>query len=611
MIDDKGLRQTAPSVLESREHLEAILQGVADGVIVQDAEGVIAYANEAAAQLLGVPSILSLLHHSIADVFAPFDLFDTTGSPLSTANLPAQAVFQGDSSARRTIILRHRESSDERWWIVTASPVRDAADRVHHVVCILRDATDRVRGAQANARLAAIVASSGDAILGKNLNGIITSWNPAAERLYGYLASESIGQSVAILIPPDRPDELQSIMDRLRSGAQLDGFETVRVCKDGSRVDVALTISPILGADGRITGASTIARDITEQRRAQDGLRLLAEAGEVLGTSLEYQTTLASVAQLIVPRLADWCAVNMVDEAGKPTQLALTHVDPDKVVWLRMLQEQFPPDPDEAIAQMQAFSNGEPLIFREITDEFLVANARSPEHLEAIRQIGFRSAVAVPMMARGRVVGTISLVFAESGRLYDVADIALAQEIAQRAALAVDNASLYDEAQQAARAREDFLLTASHELRTPLTSVKAAAQLASRYLNQPEPDREKMATMIARLQDEIGRLETLSLDLLDAARIQRGRFELQPEPCDLIAIIDDVLAAIEHDGYRQPTHRLIVDADTPVSGVWDPQRLRQVVSNLVSNALKYSPAGGEVCIRILRDDGDAVLVVED
>ena len=616
MTDDMGpgespIGQAAPLVLESREHLEAILQGVADGVVVQDADGMVAYANEAAAQMLQVPFPADLLGSTIDAALTPFDLFDPARMSLTVADLPAGAVFQGALSSRRTIICRHRETGDERWWIVTASPIRDSAGNVRYAVGILRDATERVQDRQANAWLAAIVASSVDAIIGKTLDAIITSWNPAAERLYGYTSSEAIGQSITMLVPDDRPDEVPSIMARLRAGEAVEAFETVRVRKNGTRVDVSLTISPIVGPDGLIAGASTIARDITEQRRAQHALQLLAEAGEVLGTSLDYEATLASVADLIVPRLADWCSVNMVDETGKPTQIALAHTDPEKVRWVLELQESMGLDDEETSGISLARRTGEPVIYRDITDEMLVAGAKSPEHLAALRQIGFRSGVIVPMMTRGRAVGTMTLAFAESGRLYHDDEIELAKEVARRAAIAVDNAGLYAEAQHAAQAREDFLLTASHELRTPLTSVKATAQLVARYLDQPKPDRSRIGSMMKRLQSEIGRLETLSLDLLDAARIQRGRFELHPKPCDLVAMATDVLTVLGRSSHRQPGHRLVMDAEQPVSGFWDPQRLQQVVTNLVSNALKYSPDGGEVCVRIRRDAEIAILEVED
>ncbi len=616
MTDENGpgkvaTGHTSPPVLESREHLEAILQGVADGVVVQDTDGVIAYANEAAAQMLLVPSSVSLLGHAIDEVLAKFELFDVAGEPLSVADLPARDVFEGAPSARRSIVCHHPQSGEERWWIVNASPIRGETGQVSFAVCILRDATERVRGVQANARLAAIVASSADAIIGKTLDAIITSWNPAAERLYGYTVDEAVGQPIAMLVPPDRSDELPSIMARLRAGEAIEALRTVRVRKDGTRVDVQLTISPIHGQDGQITGASTIARDITKQHRAENALQLLAEAGEVLGASLDYEATLGSVAELIVPRLADWCSVNMVDETGRQTQIALAHSDPEKVKWVLELQQTIRPDDSETGALALARRTGEPVIYRDITDEMLVEGATSPEHLAAMRQLGFRSGVIVPMMSRGRAVGTMTLVYAESGRLYQDDEIDLAKEIARRAAIAVDNAILFAEAKQAAQARQDFLLTASHELRTPLTSVKAAAQLVARHLDRPEPNRQRIISMVANLQGEISRLEALSFDLLDAARIQRGQFELELEPCNLVAIASDVMSVLRRTNFHLPTHQLVLDAASPVTGVWDARRLRQVVSNLVSNALKYSPNGGEVRVRIRQADGEALLSVED
>ncbi|HEX5166834.1 MAG TPA: PAS domain S-box protein, partial [Thermomicrobiales bacterium] len=593
--------RSTPFMLETREQLRAILQGVTDGVVVQDSDGHIRYVNEAAAQLFSTSDPGGLLGRTVSDAFAQFDILDGSGLPITINDLPAREVFGGAPTARRSIVRRDRLTGEERWWIITASPVSSDTDTVPYVVCIIRDATDRVRAIRANARLATIVESSADAIVGKTLDAIVTSWNPAAERLYGYTAREMVGRSVALLIPPDRPDELAGIMARVRAGEQLEPHETIRVRKDGRRVDVALSISPIRDQDGRITGASTIARDITGLRRSQELMQLLAEAGDVLGTSLDYRATLDRLATLLVPRLADSCSINMVDASGIPTRLAHAHADPAKIEVLRQLEDLVPPEPAEAEALMQAVSNGEPLVFRELADDFLLANARSSEHLELLRQLRYRSVIVVPMMARGSVVGTISLVYAESDRRYQDDEIELAREIARRAALAVDNAILYADAQQAARAREDFLLTASHELRTPLTSVKASAQLIARYLDQPQPDHGRIETMVARLQTEIGRLEALSVDLLDAARIQRGRFEMHLEPVDLVTIADEVLASLERSSFRRSSHRLVLDASEPVSGIWDAQRLQHVVTNLVSNALKYSPDGGEVCVRIRQD----------
>jgi PAS domain S-box-containing protein len=616
VIDDIEARQRLASdahspVLETRQQLEAILNSVADGVIVQDAAGQLLYFNESAAQLTGWPDRDEALRCSIDTILAQFELCDDSGNPVAVADLPASAVFRGAPLARRRVRRRNRDTGEERWWTINATPIHDESGAVQFAVSIFRDATAFIHSNAANAQLAAIVASSGDAIIGKTLDSIITSWNPAAERLYGYTAQEAIGQSIAILVPPEQSDELPRIMKRLRADETIDSLETVRVRRDGTRVDVALQISPIHDGDGRVVGASSIARDITEYRRTLMALELLAQAGEVLGSSLEYQKTLAGVADLIVPRLADWCGVTVLDDNGQPAQLALTHIDPGKIEWVLELQERFPYDYEDTSALMRVLRTGDTVTYPEITDEMLVAAARSPDHLAVLRKLGFRSGMIVPMTVHGRTVGALSLVLAESGRYYQPSDVALTREIARRAALAIDNARLFTEAQQAAQAREDFLLTASHELRTPLTSVKVAAQLVSRYLIRAESEPERMVAMMTRLHSEIDRLETLSLDLLDAARIQRGRLDLESRMVDLVALAQSVLNSFDSAPERMPSHRLVLDAPDAVSGVCDPRRLRQVLVNLVSNALKYSPNGGDICVRVTATDDTASLVVED
>ena len=216
------------------------------------------------------------------------------------------------------------------------------------VLEINTDVTDRARREEQDARMAAIVQSSNDTIFSKTLDGIITSWNPAAERMYGYTDTEIVGKSVAILVPGDLPDEIPSILARLRRGERIENYETRRVRKDGSELNVSISISPIRDVSGTITGAATIARDITERVRmeeehrrlldreraarsaaewAQERLSFLAAASAVLGTSLDFEATLTNLAWLAVPRVADFCTVLVMDEEGELRRLVAAHVE--------------------------------------------------------------------------------------------------------------------------------------------------------------------------------------------------------------------------------------------------------------------------------------------
>src|SRR3712207_38055 len=211
--------------------------------------------------------------------------------------------------------------------------------------------------------------------------------------------------------------------------------------KDGSLVDVEVSVSTIL-RNGRETMCA-VAHDITERKQREEAQRFLAEVGAALSSSLDYRTTLANVARLAVPRLADWCAVDIVEEDGSLERLAVEHEDPQKVQLAHELNERYPPDPEAPRGAMRVVRSGQAEFYPDINDEMLVAAARDAEHLRLIRETGFVSLIFVPLVARGRTLGVITLVSAESGRRYREADLKRAEELARHAALAVDNARLY------------------------------------------------------------------------------------------------------------------------------------------------------------------------
>ena len=212
--------------------------------------------------------------------------------------------------------------------------------------------------------------------------------------------------------------------------------------------------SPVADAAGNVLYAVNVWQDATAQKRAEAAQRFLAEAGEALATSLDVEATLANITRLAVPRLADWCVVHLVREDGSVSQLAVAHADPDRVAWARRLQEQYPVDPDTDQGVVRVARTGLPEIFPQVTDEMLVAAARDPEHLAILRLVGFTSVMFVPMIARERSVGVITFVAAESRYRYDQRDLELKQELARRAALAIDNARLFD-AERAARLQSE------------------------------------------------------------------------------------------------------------------------------------------------------------
>lgn len=359
---------------------------------------------------------------------------------------------------------------------------------------VLRGATLRAneliklqaKAAENDAKLAAIVESSGDAIIGKTLEGTITSWNRGAEQTYGYTAAETIGRPVSMLAPPERRQEMEEILEKIRRGERIANSDTVRVRKDGRRIDIYLTVSPIRDAEGNITGASTIARDITGRKRRERAMQFLAEASTALASSLDYETTLSTVARLAVPHFADWCSVDMKDESGTLSRLAVAHVNPEKVAWAHELQKRYPPDPREPRGVFNVLRTGQSEFYPEIPDELLVEGARDAEHLEVARRLGFRSAMLVPLKVRGKTLGVISFVNAESGRHHTEEDLTLAEDLANRAALAVDNSYLYrvEHQTRVAAERASDRLMRLQAVTTALSKTLTSQQVAGAVIEQ-------------------------------------------------------------------------------------------------------------------------------
>jgi PAS domain S-box-containing protein len=272
--------------------------------------------------------------------------------------------------------------------------------------------------------------------------------NDAMAAMYGFeRAEEIVGARLADFLPRSVPENVDYLAAFIRSGHRLTDAESQEVDREGNPKRFLNNLTGIV-EDGLLVRAWGTQRDITERRRAEEAQSFLAEASDVLSSSLDYRETLSSVARLAVPTLADWCVVDVLDEEGSLERVAVEHPDPQKVALAYKLQEQYPPDPDSQRGIHQVLRTGEPEMMAEIPDELLEAAVVDAEHREILRELGLRSYIVVPMVARRRTLGAISLIAAESGRRYGETDLALAQELARRAALAVDNARLYEEAQR-------------------------------------------------------------------------------------------------------------------------------------------------------------------
>jgi PAS domain S-box-containing protein len=711
----------------------------------------------------------------------------------------------------------------------------------------------------ARRHLAALVEGSEDAIVGKDLDGNIVSWNASAERLYGYTAAEIAGRPFAVLVPPDRAAEVELLSRRLRQGDRIVQFDTVRQRKDGSLVPVSLSYSPIQDGQGRLIGTAAITRDVTEEKKALSALRasesrfaavihnapvvfflkdadgvylmvnpryaqtagrpvedilgktdhdlfprevadefrredeailasggvktfeesfthhgrrltfltskfpllgatgeaigvcgiateisdrqaaadalrasehrlrlsleagrmgvwewdlrtnavhwsekvedihglprgtfegtfdafqrlvhpddrprvhaaieraltgrsdfeiefrsrrpdgtlnwiagkgqvfledgrparmvgvamdvtarkreeintrFLADASSVLAALTDEASSLQKVATLAVPHFADWCAVDMANPDGSPRRVAVAHVDPQKVRLAHEIHERWPPHADAPQGVPRILRTGASELVGDITDEMLVTAIPDAELLGIMRRLGLRSYMGVPLLVRGKALGAITFIAAESGRRYDATDLAAAEDLARRAAVAIENSQLYQAVHDAGRRKDEFLATLAHELRNPLAPIRNALYLL-RTADTGGPTVTRALDMMDR---QLHHLTRLVDDLLDVSRVMRGKIDLRPEPVDLAAIATRAVETAQPliDARR---HTLtVVGPEQPLRVQADPVRLTEVVSNLLTNAAKYTEPGGAIRLAVTDGDGQAEIRVSD
>jgi PAS domain S-box-containing protein len=463
-------------------------------------------------------------------------------------------------------------------------------------------------------RLAAIVESSDDAIVSKDLNGIVLSWNQAAERMFGYTAEEMIGSSIRRIIPADRQSEEDTVLASIRAGRRVDHFETIRKSRDGRLVPISLTVSPILDANGTVTGASKIARDISDRKRAeQQAARTIerdafvAEATLKLTSSLDYAEVLRALSYLAVPFLADYCAFDVVNTEGTVIRAATAHVLPGKAQAAEDFRARYDDD-DGPTSPRRVMRTRTASFIREVTDDIIVESARGDEErLARIRSLGVISYLCIPMITHDRVLGAMTIANAESGRRFSDDDVRVAQDIAVRAALAVETAQSYQQLQSANRVKDEFLATLSHELRTPLNAVLGYA----RMLQSGAIAHEKVPQALEVIDRNAGALAQIVEDVLDVSRIVLGKAKLKVQPTDVAAVVEDAVATVKPaaDAKDLTLKCYLGHGTATVSG--DHNRLQQVVWNILSNAVKFTPSGGNIDVRVTQNDSHVEVVVRD
>ncbi|SOD03634.1 Signal transduction histidine kinase [bacterium JGI 053] len=447
-------------------------------------------------------------------------------------------------------------------------------------------------------RLKTIIDRLADGVVIVSRSGTVRFVNPAAQRLFDRSAAELLGSELGL---PTLAGETTEI-DVVRRGGETAAAE-LRAAEVEWEGEPALLVS---------------LRDVTDRREAEERrrqaeadqaarrhaeaearrARFLSNVSAVLSASLDYHATLDMLAQLAVPELADWCVIDVVEEDGRIARLAAAHADADRLPLLSVLREEFPPRRDGPMPGTQALRTGKTVYVARANEAWLAGISVAPEHAALVRALGIRSLIAVPLVARAETLGAITLVCAE--RQYSRNDVATAEDFAQRAALSISNARLYAAAEEASRAKSEFLAVMSHELRTPLNAVMGYADLMQTGVAGPVEERQR--AYLDRIKDGARHLEGVIDEILAFSRMEAGHETLRTRRVDLREVArqaGDLLRPVARQ--KELGFRLVLP-DAPALAETDPDKVLQILRNLGTNAVKFTDAG-EVTIEVA-PDGD-------
>ena len=473
----------------------------------------------------------------------------------------------------------------------------------HGVRLALKNAADRRAMGATLEQQGRLIELSHEPIFIWDLDTGVMQWNAGSERLYGYSREEAIGQSPHELLRTGHPLPQQEFQRQLVEAGEWTG-ELRRHARDGREVIVE-SRQQLIKTDHHRRVVLETNRDITDRKRAMERAAFMNQASAVLASSLDYETTFTSVAHLAVQAIADWCAVDVI-VAGKVERLATAHIDQGKVDLARALQRS--EDPASPESAHQVIRTKTPALVPLVTDEMIVAATRGDEErLRLVRSLGLVSYMCVPLVAHGRTLGALTFATAESQRRYTEQDLAFAQDLAHRAALAVDNALAYNQVQTADRLKDEFLGTLSHELRTPLNAILGYARL----LLNGSVTGAKVAKAVEIVERNASALTQMVEDVLDVSRIISGKMRLTIQPVDLPTVVQNAVESVAPAAdIKQLRVQTSIDPNAgPISG--DPDRLQQIVWNLIANAVKFTPKGGRVQVRVERVNSHVDIVVSD
>jgi signal transduction histidine kinase len=565
---------------------------------------------------------------------------------LAEAELQTQAFQLEESTVELEIIVSELERQKEE-----ALQAQARAEEGARRMAVLQEITSVLSGAIRAKAVAAVVVDRGARALGAR-TGALALLAPGGAELRVLRGSGPGGEAggarwsrLALAAPTPLGDAVRTgrpilLADAREHRQRYPAGEAVR-SGPGPLVAVPLVGSgPVRGAlcfgfaEGRVLlpedrelitalaqqGALALDRALLLQRErrsrraaevAARRVNVLAEAGVLLSSTLDPEAALENLARLAADTVADYCVTYLRAEDGSIRRVGVAHADPEREPLVLQLQQHYPPDPEAPAGAGAVIRTGSPLLAPEIPDEQLAAGARDERHLQILRQLGPSSSIIVPLQARGRVLGAMALATVRGGKpRYAEEDLALAQELARRAALAVDNALLFFQAQEGSRAKSEFLAVMSHELRTPLNAIIGYSDLLAAEVKGSINDAQR--EQLARIDRSARHLIAVIQEILEFARLEAGHVSVHAEEVDLAALARETLELVEPSAAARGLTVSLDVGDASLPARTDPAKLRQILLNLLANAVKFTErgevglslaAGGEGVRIAVRDTG--------
>lgn len=576
--DITAARQVAARLKRQDQLLETLLQGLPVATMICDRQGRVTRANPATKLLWGRSRDLEPDEYGALEVWLP------DGQPVSVDDLPLTRALR-DGQASTGVELRFETLVGEILSVrVAALPLFDEAGRPDGAVLVVEDLTALE---SSRARFEDIVRSTTEAILTLDQEGRIDFANPGACQLLDVTGDGLLGVPAEFFIDDVHRAFFRDEVHSMLAGEEPAGREWTLAARTATGSSIVVEVR--LARRGLAAGLTLAMRDETLRHQLVEDQQLLAEAGALLSISLDPAQTLSDLAALAVRAHCEFFLMDTLTADGTAVRVQAAAAQPAQTPLVLALRE--PAQPASSEAARRVFLEGEALLGGTGDETLLAELFPRPEDLKLIRLLGIHSWAVVPLTARGRIHGALTFLSAAPGRWYGEYELSLMRGLAGRAAIALDNAQLLAEAQAATHAREQLLSIVAHDLRSPLQSVRMAAELLLRRLEAGGvPD----VAPVQAIGRAAVRMDRLIGDLLDWARIGAGNLSVEPRPLDVAPLLDEVMETIRP---QAGAHRLRMRADPQLPRVLgDRGRLVQVLINLLSNALKFTPPGGAVAL---------------